>query len=134
MRTVVDAVFSKVKKMSVSEMNKLADQILPEVHTNISKAEIKEVMADIPSYSIGESMGWPYNVTGKMINKIWYGIPNTLRSSVQRLHKDFYYPTDIRKTKTKILKRYEENYDCIIDVSRDYIYQTESISNLKSRY
>lgn len=100
MRTVVDAVFSKVKKMSVSEMNKLADQILPEVHTNISKAEIKEVMADIPSYSIGESIGWPYNVTGKMINKIWYGIPNTLRASVQRLHKELFEETDYETTET----------------------------------
>ena len=57
---------------------------------------------------------------------------NYLNKDNKVISKDFYYPTDIRKTKTKILKRYEENYDCIIDVSRDYIYQTESISNLKS--
>ena len=57
---------------------------------------------------------------------------NYLNKDNKVISKDFYYPSDIRKTKTKVLKRYEENYDCIIDVSRDYIYQTESISNLKS--
>ena len=68
MRTVVDKVFSKVKKMSPLEMNKIADEILPELHTNIKKSEITKIMKDVTSYKIGESMGWPYEVEGKMIS------------------------------------------------------------------
>ena len=100
MRTVIDAVFSKIKKMSVAEMNKIADKILPELHTNITKSEITEVMTDVASYSIGESIGWPYKVNGKMINKVWYGVPQTLEESVEKLHKDLFDEDDYETTDT----------------------------------
>ena len=57
---------------------------------------------------------------------------NFLNKDNKVISKDFYYQPDIKISKTKILKRYEENYDCIIDVNKDYIYQTESVSNLKN--
>lgn len=100
MRTVIDKVFSKVKKMSLVEMNKLADEILPEVHTNIKKSEITAVMKDVTSYSIGESMGWPYEVNGKMISGVWYGVPQTLQESVQKLHEDLFNETDYKTSET----------------------------------
>ena len=100
MRTVVDKVFSKVKKMSPLEMNKIADEILPELHTNIKKSEITKIMKDVTSYKIGESMGWPYEVEGKMISKVWYGIPKTLQESVQKLHGELFKETDYKTTET----------------------------------
>ena len=100
MRTVISAVFNKVKTMSVSEMNALADEILPEIHTNITKSEITEVMADVPSYSIGESIGWPYEVTGKTISGVWYGVPTTLKESVQKLHEELFEEEDYETTET----------------------------------
>ena len=103
MRTVIEKVFSKLKTMSPIEMNKIADKILPEVHTNITKAEITDTIREIKSYSIGESMGWPYEVEGKMINKVWYGIPKTLQKSVQTLHKDLFDETDY-ETSEKVKK------------------------------
>lgn len=100
MRTVINAVFNKVKKMSVTEMNNLADKILPEVHTNIKKSEITEVMTEVASYSIGESMGWPYQVSGKTISGVWYGVPQTLEESVEKLHKDLFNEDDYETTDT----------------------------------
>lgn len=100
MRTVINAVFNKVKKMSVAEMNKLADKILPEVHTNITKSEITKVMSEIPTYTIGNSIGWPYKVSGKMIDKVWYGVPDTLEKSVVKLHKDLFGEEDYKATQT----------------------------------
>ena len=98
MRTVIEKVFSKIKKMSPLEMNKLADKILPELHTNITKSEITDTIKDVKSYSIGESMGWPYEVEGKMISKVWYGIPKTLQESVQKLHGELFKETDYKTT------------------------------------
>ena len=100
MRTVINAVFNKVKKMSVTEMNKLADKILPEIHTNITKSEITEVMTDVVSYSIGNSMGWPYQVSGKTISGVWYGVPQTLEESVEKLHKDLFDEENYQTTET----------------------------------
>ena len=100
MRTVIDKVFSKVKKMSPVEMNKIADEILPQIHTNLKKSEISDVIKDVTSYSIGESMGWPYEVEGKMISGVWYGIPQTLQESVQKLHEDLFEEIDYETTET----------------------------------
>ena len=111
MRTVIDKVFSKVKKMSPLEMNKIADKILPEIHTNITKAEITDTIKDVKSYSIGESIGWPYNVEGKMMDGVWYGVPKTLQESVQKLHEDLFDEKDYKTTETvnsisdKIIKK-----------------------------
>lgn len=100
MRTVLNAVFNKVKKMSVTQMNKLADKILPEIHTNITKSEITKVMSEVPSYKIGDSRGWPYKVSGKTIDKIWYGVPQTLEASVERLHKELFDEEDYQVSET----------------------------------
>jgi len=100
MRTVINAVFSKVKKMSVPEMNKLLDRLLPEVHTNITKSEITDVMKDVTSYSLGNSIGWPYEVKGKMIGGVWYGVPKNLKESVQKLHKELFNEEEYETTET----------------------------------
>lgn len=100
MRTVIEAVFNKVKKMSVSEMNNLLDSILPEVHTNIKKNEITDLMTKVTSITIGKSIGWPYEVKGKMISGVWYGVPENLKESVEKLHKDLFNGENYEATET----------------------------------
>lgn len=100
MRTVINEVFKKVKKMSVTEMNKFADEILPEIHTNIKRNEITNLITKAISLEIKESNGWPYGVTGKTINKIWYGIPNNLEESVKKLHKDLFNEEEYEPSET----------------------------------
>ena len=100
MRTVITAVFDKIKTMSVTEMNKLADELLPELHTNIQKSEITKLMADAPEYSMGKSIGWPYKVEGKTIDGVWYGVPKTLRKSVEKLHEELFGEEDYEASKT----------------------------------
>lgn len=100
MRTVIEAVFSKVKKMSLTQMNNFVDKILPKVRTNIKMSEITEMLTKVPSIKIGESIGWPYENTGKTIDGIWYGVPKTLESSVEKLHKELFGEQDYQATQT----------------------------------
>ena len=100
MRTVINEVLKKVKKMSISEMNKFVDKILPELHTNIQKNEITELMKKVTSIEIKESIGWPYGVTGKIIDKIWYGIPNNLEDCVEKLHKEMFEEDEYEASET----------------------------------
>ena len=90
MRTVITAVFEKAKTMSIGELNSLADRILPEIYTNISKTEILSLIPKIASYSIVESKGWPYETKGATIGGVWYGPPITLESNVIQLHKELF--------------------------------------------
>lgn len=100
MRTVLTAVFEKAKTMSVGELNKLVDQLLPEVYTNINGTEILALIPKIYSYSIVESQGWPYQTRGATINGVWYGPPITLESNVTELHKELFGEEEYTPTET----------------------------------
>ena len=100
MRTVISAVFSKVKSMSLTKLNKLVDQILPKIKTNITTADITEIMTKLPSIKIGNSSGWPYQTTGKTIDGLYYGIPTTLETSVKDLHKELFEQEEYEVTDT----------------------------------
>lgn len=90
MRTVLSAIISKSKGLSIAKLNKLANKLLPEIYTNIDSNEIISMIPQIATYSVSNSMGWPYEVKGATINKVWYGVPVTLESNVKKLHDDIY--------------------------------------------
>lgn len=89
MRTVLTAIVNKAKKMSVSELNSLAKKILPEIYTNISSNEVISLLPTLATYSITESMGWPYETKGITLDR-WYGVPVTLEENVKKLHQEVY--------------------------------------------
>lgn len=89
MRTVLTAIVNKAKKMSVSQLNSLAKTILPKVYTNISSNEVISLLPTLATYSITESIGWPYETKGITLDR-WYGVPVTLESNVEKLHKEVY--------------------------------------------
>lgn len=99
MRTVLSAIFTKVKGLSISSINSLLDTMLPHVSTNIPKDEITKLIPDILSYNITYSEGWPYETRG-WSSDLWYGIPVTLESNVKELHETLFDETDYVPTET----------------------------------
>ena len=98
MRTVIEAVFTKVKSLGVSELSDFVDTILPLISTNLSSNEIISMIPSVPFYNIKDSEGRPYDVQGYS-SDAWYGVPVTLESNVKELHSklfgnDNYTPTD----------------------------------------
>ena len=93
MRTVIEAMLSKAKTLSVGKLNKLVDTILPRISTNISSTEIISLVPSITSYNITDSLGWPYETKGITLDR-WYGIPVTLQSNVEQLHKEVFGQKD----------------------------------------
>ena len=87
MRTVIEAMFTKLKTKNVAEINSFADKILPCVYTNISSGDLISMIPSMTKYKVGESIGWPYETKGKTMDR-WYGIPVTLESNVTKLHKE----------------------------------------------
>lgn len=98
MRDIMMAVVEKVKKMNISQLNSLADKVLPIVYTNISSGEIISLIPQVATYKITDSMGWPYNTKGATINGVWYGPPITLESNVKELHQKIYGQADYEPT------------------------------------
>ena len=101
MRTVLMKTFEKAKKMSISDMNKIANKVLPEIQTNITQGEIMSLIPQVISYNIKDNTGWPYETRGITLNR-WYGVPVTLEENVKKLHEELlgqveYQPTEIVK-------------------------------------
>ena len=49
-RTTVQAILNQVKDMNLSELNSLAETILPLIHTDLSKAEITSILLNAPKF------------------------------------------------------------------------------------
>lgn len=93
MRTVIEAMFAKLKTKNIAQINAFADAILPHVYSNISTGDILTLIPNLAKYKVTESIGWPYETRGKTMDR-WYGIPITLESNVTRLHKEAFGETD----------------------------------------
>ena len=93
MRTVVEAMLSKAKTLGVGQLNSFADTILPRIRTNISSSEIWGLVPKLASFKVTESLGWPYETKGITLDR-WYGVPVTLQSNVEKLHKEAFGQDD----------------------------------------
>ena len=93
MRTVIEAMFTKLKTKSVGQINTFADKILPCVYTNLSTGDLLSLVPNMAKYKVSESIGWPYETKGKTMDR-WYGIPVTLESNVIQLHKEAFGESD----------------------------------------
>lgn len=99
MRTVIEAMFEKLKTKSISEINALTDKILPEIYTNIEPNEVISLTPDILKYKVNNSIGWPYEVKGITLDR-WYGVPVTLESNVTELHREAFGEEDYTPSET----------------------------------
>jgi len=98
MRTVLTAVFDKVKTLSLSKLNNLANELLPLIKTNISTFDVISLLPNLASFKVNTNIGWPYEVKGITLDR-WYGVPVTLEENVIKLHEELfgqttYIPTD----------------------------------------
>ena len=107
MKIVVKAAFKKAAKMDTKALKKISDEILPEIKTNMSSADMMDMVLKLNSYQMTDSVGWPYDV-GQWSHGGWYGPPVTLSSNVTKLHEQFfdqagYTPTqDVQKISKRI--------------------------------
>jgi len=93
MRTVIEAMLTKAKTLSLGKLNKLVDTVLPRVSTNITASDILALAPNIAAFNIDESMGWPYETRGTSTGT-YYGVPVTLESNVEKLHKEVFEQAD----------------------------------------
>ena len=99
MRTVLEAVFNKVKKQELSEISKFVDIVLPHISTNMSTNSIISLVPSAVFYKITDSTGWPYDVSGYS-SDAWYGVPVTLESNVKEFHQNIFGISDYTPSET----------------------------------
>ena len=99
MRTVIEAVFNKAKTFNAVQLNDFVVHVFPRIYTNIKEDEILDLIPKISSYKIIKSMGWPYEVRGITLDRL-YGVPVTLESNVVKLHQEIFEQDDYEVTDT----------------------------------
>lgn len=110
MRDVITAMIAKLKTKSVTQINKIADEILPKVYTNLSMTDLLSMVPVVTSFNVAESIGWPYETKGITLDR-WYGVPVTLASNVEQLHKEAFkdenyeLPSKIKTISNKIVSK-----------------------------
>lgn len=100
MRDVLSLVFEKVKNLSIPELDKLSNEILPHVSTNITSDEIVAMLPLVATINITDSFGWPYETSGSMIKSVYYSVPEDLEEDVSKLHKELFNEEDYTPSKT----------------------------------
>lgn len=99
MRTVLEAMITKMKTLNIAQLNSFADTILPRIKTNISSSEIFRMIPNLASLKVKSSIGWPYNVKGITLDR-WYGVPVTLENNVVKLHQEIFKQSDYTASDT----------------------------------
>lgn len=94
MRLVLSKVFDKVKSMNVGELNKLLDMMLPQVQTNLGNGDIMGLAMRLVDFNISSGAGWPYDITGGMLNGVSYVFPDDLAANTAKLHKAMFGRSD----------------------------------------
>ena len=99
MRTVLEAVFNKVKNQELSEISNFVDIVLPHISTNMSTNSIISLVPFAVFFKITDSTGWPYDVSGYS-SDAWYGVPVTLESNVKEFHQNIFGISDYTPSET----------------------------------
>lgn len=89
MKIMLSATIDKAKHTNPLVLNRIADDVLPQIKTNMSNTDMMTAMMAILTKDMTGSTGWPFEVTGWSSNA-WYGVPNTLESNVQELHETYF--------------------------------------------
>ena len=110
MRNVLEKVFEKAKKKSITELNSILETMLQKIRTNLTAMDITSLIPTMLNVTIKESFGWPYKTTGVWMRGDFYGPAASLESNVKKLHKEVYgqkdyeVPDDIKEMSNQIIK------------------------------
>lgn len=87
MRNTIKAAFKKAKTMRIRELEKVVDITLPEITSNMDAKTMLWTLYDASKLTMKKGAGWPYEVTGAIVDGVWYGPPVSLSANVTELHE-----------------------------------------------
>ena len=90
-RRLIQAITDKAQTASLSTINKIIDQVFPQISTSLSLGEILDYAKDAFKYKLGESKGFPYDQFYTTLSGIGsVGVVNDLPADVTGLHQFLY--------------------------------------------
>ncbi|MGF7143731.1 LCP family protein required for cell wall assembly [Anaerotaenia torta] len=99
-RIVIQKILDKVKDSDLSTVNSIVDEMLPQIYTNLTAAEILALVKDVFSYDIVDNTGFPFEKDAHNYKKVSYVFPINLQENVVRLHEFLYDKTGYTPSST----------------------------------
>lgn len=101
-RTVISKIVEKAKAASLPTLNKVIDELFPDISTSLSSSEILGLAAGIKDYELADTQGWPFQLTtermgGKLGDVV---VPTDLETNVNLLHQYLFDVEDYETTQT----------------------------------
>lgn len=127
-RIVLEKVMEKAKKASFSTLNKIVDEVFPQISTSFSSADLLGFAANALNYNIVDTSGFPFDVTTSenvRNHSGSYVVPIDFSSNVSRLHEFLFGEEDYTPSET------------VQQIDNDIIYLTgvdESTTAMQSDY
>ncbi|MCI8991509.1 MAG: LCP family protein [Eubacterium sp.] len=89
-REVIGKIVEKAKGSDLGTLNKLADELLPDISTNLSYKSMLSLVTQVFAYEMGESTGFPFDKTTRDLSCGDTVIPADLETNVVKLHQFLY--------------------------------------------
>ena len=102
-RIVLEKVMEKAKKASFSTLNKIVDEVFPQISTSFSSADLLGFAANALNYNIVDTSGFPFDVTTSenvRNHSGSYVVPIGFSASVSRLHEFLFGEEDYTPSET----------------------------------
>ncbi len=111
MKIMLAAAINKAKHTNPVKLNAIANDVLPQIKTNMSNPDMMGLMMSVLTKEMNGSTGWPFNVTG-WSSGAWYGVPDTLETNVVELHELYFGQSGYTVT------------DTVDEISKNISYKT----------
>jgi len=103
-REVINEIVKKAKKTNIPTINKIINQVFPEIHTNYTNMDLIRLAASMFSYELSDSAGFPFSkyparLGGSLGDVV---ICADLENNVRALHRYLYNDTDYVPSATVI--------------------------------
>lgn len=101
-REVINQIVKKAKKTDLPTINKIIDQVFPEIYTNYTNMEIIRLAAGMFDYELADTTGFPFSKNAARLGgkKGDVVIPADLESNVKALHRYLYNDTNYMPSAT----------------------------------
>lgn len=86
-REVIGEMLKKAKTVDLLTLNSLIDAVFPKIKTSLSALEIASLAKDVMSYDMGETTGFPFDLTTANISAGDCVVPVNLANNVTQLHQ-----------------------------------------------
>lgn len=100
-RTVLQAIFDKVKHSNPVTLVNVMNEMLPQIYTSLSTQDMLNLVKYLPFYEIGNQEGFPYKQNCyRGSDGIYYDFPDSLLSNVKKLHQSLFGTENYKPSST----------------------------------